>query len=219
MIDAGSRRFHAARRELDVRVVYSSSDPAPLNRVVSEQFAAVGCSALRLGAVEADRGGDDGEREQGDRRRAHSGGASSMRGAWRRSQARRPEAAPIAAAELVAPSAHRAHTAAAYCVEDGRLAAAGHTPNRRIIVVGPGHGCGQKGAARRRGSSYVGRAIVQGRRASSTMFSGDSAARFTVPNPPATSTSARRAGPAWVPRPTPPGCDSEPGVQTSVENP
>ena len=58
-----------------------------------------------------------------------------------------------------------------------------------------------------------------GSRASSTRLSGVSAARRTAPNPPACSTSRSRASPAWVPSPARPGCDSEPGVHTSVEYP
>jgi hypothetical protein len=51
------------------------------------------------------------------------------------------------------------------------------------------------------------------------MFSGVSAARRTWPKPPAWSTSRRRASPAWVPSAARPGCESEPGVQTSVDMP
>ena len=56
-----------------------------------------------------------------------------------------------------------------------------------------------------------------GSRASSTRLSGVSAARRTAPKPPARSTSARRASPAWVPSPARPGCESDPGVHTSVD--
>ena len=58
---------------------------------------------------------------------------------------------------------------------------------------------------------------LYGSRASSTRLSGVSAARRTAPKPPARSTSARRASPAWVPSPARPGCESDPGVHTSVD--
>ncbi len=57
------------------------------------------------------------------------------------------------------------------------------------------------------------------RRASSTRFSGVSAARRTCAKPAWRSTAAIAASPAWVPRPARPGCDSEPGVQHMVEKP
>ena len=56
-------------------------------------------------------------------------------------------------------------------------------------------------------------------RASSTRFRGVSAARRTEPKPPSSITSRRRASPACVPSPARPGCERDPGVQTSVENP
>jgi hypothetical protein len=70
----------------------------------------------------------------------------------------------------------------------------------------------------RRAGPSVAPPPVQGR-ASSTMLNGVSAARRTDEKPPARSTSARRASPACVPSAARPGCESEPGVQTSVEKP
>jgi len=56
-------------------------------------------------------------------------------------------------------------------------------------------------------------------RASRTRLSGVSAARRTWRKPASCSTSRSRASPAWVPSAARPGCDSDPGVHTSVENP
>ena len=56
-------------------------------------------------------------------------------------------------------------------------------------------------------------------RASNTMLNGVSAARRKRVIPPAVTTSRMRASPAWAPSASPTSCDSEAGVQRSVENP
>src|SRR5277367_187230 len=57
---------------------------------------------------------------------------------------------------------------------------------------------------------------VQGR-ASRTRLNGVAVARRTRENPPAVSTSHRRASPACVPRPNPTSCDSDAGTQIIVD--
>ena len=54
-------------------------------------------------------------------------------------------------------------------------------------------------------------------RASKTKLNGVSVARRKRVNPPAVTTSRKRASPAWLPKASPTSCDSEAGVQTCVE--
>lgn len=52
-----------------------------------------------------------------------------------------------------------------------------------------------------------------------TWLNGVSATLANRVNPPCATTSRIRAGPAWVPSASPTSCESEAGVQSSVENP
>ena len=61
-------------------------------------------------------------------------------------------------------------------------------------------------------------AVTQGR-TSRTMLNGVCAAWRKRVNPAVAVTSRIRAGPAWVPSASPRGCESDEGVQTSVEKP
>ena len=76
---------------------------------------------------------------------------------------------------------------------------------RRLVVAG--------GLAR-----PVEAAVTQGR-TSRTLLNGVCAAWRNRVNPAVAVTARIRAGPAWVPSASPRGCESDEGVQTSVEKP
>ena len=56
-------------------------------------------------------------------------------------------------------------------------------------------------------------------RTSKTLLNGVEAAMRKLLKPAAVVTSRMRAGPAWVPRAAPTGCESDAGVQSRVEKP